>query len=305
MTYRIGWSSSGEVKSEEGRRAARELLETVMRTKEEGNLDIEISFVFSNIEPGERPYGDEFFKLVDRYHLPLVPLSSERFLPRMREKGKKEYIALYGDAKYDKPSSILQEWRDFYDHACLSPGYLGDFERPDLCVLAGDMTIWGRPRCEHFDAVNLHPAEPGGPKGTWQSVIWEIIKQRARRHGVMMHLVTPELDMGPSVTSCAFPVVGGEYDLHWQQLDEKLKTKSLEQIMEEEYETNPLHRLMRKDGVRRELPLIVETIRLFAKHVVELRDKVLYDAGANTPLRNGYDLTTMIESCLRGNGLEK
>lgn len=303
MTYRIGWSSSGEVHSEEGRRSSRELLQAVMKAKEVGTLDVEISFVFSNIERGERPYGDEFFKLVDSYGIPLVTRSSARFKPEMREEGKREYVALNSDEKYDKPSPILNRWRDSYDNYCLE--YLRNYERPKLCVLAGDMTIWGRPRCEYSDAINLHPAKPGGPKGTWQDVIWEIIRQREREHGVMMHLVTPELDKGPPVTYCRFPVVGGEYNLYWQQLDEQLKTKAIEQIIEEEKETNPLHRLMRRDGFRRELPLIVETIRLFSKRVVEFRDKVLYDAGANTPLRNGYDLTTMIESCLRGNGLEK
>lgn len=296
MSYRIGWFSSGEVHSEEGRRSARELLETVMRAKEDSILDIEISFVFSNIDLGERPYGDKFFKLVESYHLPLLTFSSERFMPAMRKLGKKQSIELYGEVRYDKSVPILEQWRDLYDEVCLD--YLGDFERPDLCVLAGDMTIWGKPKCEQYDAINLHPARPGGPKGTWQSVIWEIIRQRAESHGVMMHLVTPELDRGPPVTFCTFQVVGDKYVSYWKQLDEELKTKPLEQIMKEEYETNPLHMLIRKDGVKRELPLIVETIRLFADHIIGLRNKVLYDEKTNTPLTNGYDLTSKINDYL-------
>jgi phosphoribosylglycinamide formyltransferase-1 len=45
--------------------------------------------------------------------------------------------------------------------------------------------------------INLHPAAPGGPTGTWQEVIWQLIEGRAVETGVMMHLVTPELDRGP------------------------------------------------------------------------------------------------------------
>ena len=81
MTYSLGWFSSGEVKSAEGRRAARELLSTVIDAKEGGVLNVDISFVFSNIEPGERPYGDQFFQLVQTYDIPLVTLSSARFAP--------------------------------------------------------------------------------------------------------------------------------------------------------------------------------------------------------------------------------
>jgi len=72
----------------------------------------------------------------------------------------------------------------------------------DLCVLAGYMLIVGPEMCTRFNMINLHPAAPGGPTGTWQDVIWQLIKQRARETGVMMHLVTPELDRGPVVSYC-------------------------------------------------------------------------------------------------------
>lgn len=295
---KIGWFSSGEMGSEEGRRAARELFKTVMRAKQEGVLNIEISFVFSNIEPQEKPFGDEFFRLVKSYDLPLVALSSEKFAPKMRKKGKEESKRLHSNLIHDQPPRILDQWRDLYDEVALSPGYLGDFKRPDLCVLAGDMLIWGRPRCDYFNAINLHPAEPGGPKGSWQSVIWEVIKEKKERHGVMMHLVTPKLDEGPTVTFCRFPVIGGEFDIYRTRLEEDKRTKPLEQIIKEEYETNSLHRLIRKEGFVREAPLLIETIKLFADRQIEFRGKELYDSGSDTKFNNGYDLTNAINAGL-------
>ena len=44
---------------------------------------------------------------------------------------------------------------------------LEDF-RPDICVLAGYMLILGGAMCRQFHFLNLHPALPDGPIGTWQ-----------------------------------------------------------------------------------------------------------------------------------------
>ena len=51
---------------------------------------------------------------------------------------------------------------------------------PDLCVLAGYMLIVGEEMCQRYNMINLHPAAPGGPTGTWQEVIWQLIDSKAR-----------------------------------------------------------------------------------------------------------------------------
>lgn len=270
---KIGWFSSGEVNSSEGRRAARELLDTVMNAKKDGILDIEISFVFSNIEPDERPFGDQFFKLVTDYGLPLVAFSSKKFEPEMRRKSR-------------------EEWRNLYDKACLSSDYLGSYERPDLCVLAGDMTIWGSVKCAYFNAINLHPALPAGPAGTWQNVIWEVIKQNSNEHGVMMHKVTPELDKGPVVTYCRFPIKGGCFEELWNI--KRSKMSSPEEIKEYERQNKPLSEKIREEGVKRELPLLIYTLKQFADQVIRFEGNKVFDG--NSELIGGLDLTDKVES---------
>src|SRR4030065_647648 len=47
--------------------------------------------------------------------------------------------------------------------------------------------------------LNLHPAEPGGPAGTWQEGIWQLIEQKASRAGGVMHPVTRSPAGGPPV----------------------------------------------------------------------------------------------------------
>ena len=63
--------------------------------------------------------------------------------------------------------------------------------------------------------INLHPAAPGGPAGTWQEVIWQLIGNEAEETGVMMHMVTPKLDKGPPVAYCTFQIRGEPFDRYW------------------------------------------------------------------------------------------
>jgi phosphoribosylglycinamide formyltransferase-1 len=135
------------------------------------------------------------------------------------------------------------------------------------------MLIVGEEMCEKLDMINLHPAAPDGPAGTWQEVIWKLIASKAKESGVMMHLVTKELDKGPPITYCTFPIQGGNFDRLWDELEEKLKTDTLQKIMSIEGDSHPLFQEIRREGVKREQPLIVYTIKAFAEKRIRLQDK--------------------------------
>jgi len=237
MTYKIGWFSTGRDK------AARTLLNTIYKETKKGILaNVEISFVCSNRERGDKAESDQFLDLVKKLKLKIVSFP----------------IALY-----------------HFD------------------VLAGDMLIWGFRRCKEHDAINLHPALPQGPKGTWQQVIWQIIRDRSLEHGVMIHLVTPELDRGPVVSYCRFSLQGAKFDPLWQKLDKQLKTKRLDEIIEEEGEENPLFMEIRHEGFIREIPLLIHTIKQFAEGNLLIRDKQPFSRSGI--LETGYDLTEIID----------
>ncbi len=150
--------------------------------------------------------------------------------------------------------------------------------------------------CREYDMLNLHPALPDGPKGTWQEVIWQLIAERADRQGAMMHICTEEWDRGAALTYCGFPIRGGEYDRLWEDMERKLETSTLEEIKESEGEGEPLFKKIREDGSRRELPLIVATIKEFADGNVSIIDKRLVSRG--TPLDGPYDLSAQVDSSL-------
>ena len=141
--------------------------------------------------------------------------------------------------------------------------------------------------------INLHPAAPGGPTGTWQEVIWQLIDSKAQETGVMMHLVTPELDKGPPVTYCTFPIRGKPFDRYWLDLG-KLPLTSPKRHDEE----NPLFRLIRKHGLAREFPLIISTLKAFSQDKVKIMaDKKLVDSEGR-PIK-GYNLTDEINELVK------
>ena len=263
VSYRIGWFSTGRDE------AARELLRVVSDNLKEGKLpNLEISFVFSNRTKGEARESDLFFKLVEKLGIDLVCFSSRDFRPEMRRKALAQEKR--GELK------LISHWRSLYDEETIKR--INKFE-VDLIVLAGYMLIVGEKLCRKYPMINLHPAAPGGPRGTWQEVIWKLIEEGTRQTGVMMHLVTPQLDAGPSLTYCTFPIKGGKFDSLWEKLEEKLRRKLLDRIKREEGEAEPLFREIRKEGVRRELPLIVHTLKALSNNTIELRGQKLIREG--------------------------
>jgi phosphoribosylglycinamide formyltransferase-1 len=266
--YKIGWFSSGRDE------AASELLTVVWDSIQKGFINAEFDFVFSNRERGQNAESDKFFELVDSYGIPLVCFSSKTFKPDLRKEN-------------------MEEWRIAYDREVIS--CLKNYN-PNLCVLAGYMLITGPELCNKFTMINLHPAEPEGPTGTWQEVIWKLIEDKSNKTGVMMHHVTEILDRGPPITYCHFPIRGGKFDSLWEQMENKLKDKSLEDIIQEEREAEPLFSEIRYHGVRRELPLIIQTIKEFAEGRILIENGSVFAEGK--PISGAYDLTEKIEKLI-------
>lgn len=268
MLYKIGWFSSGRDE------AARELLNVVWDSIQSGFIKAEFDFVFSNREKGQNPESDRFFELVDSHEIPLKCFSSKNFMSDLRKES-------------------IEKWRVRYDREITSS--LENYN-PSLCVLAGYMLITGPELCKKFTMINLHPAEPAGSTGTWQEVIWKLIKDNAKTTGVMMHHVTEILDRGPPITYCYFPIKGGKIDGLWEQMEEKLKNQSLEDIIQKEGEAESLFSEIRNEGVKRELPLIIQTIKEFAEGWLNIEGKTVFAKGK--PISGAYDLTEKIEKLI-------
>ncbi len=263
----IGWFSTGRDE------AAGQLLQVVFHKVQTGEIEGTIAFVFSNREPGEAKQSDLFFELVRSYHIPLICFSSKKFEAT-------QDIADKADGE------ILSKWRLEYDTEVMKR--LQGFKQ-DLCVLAGYMLIVGKDMCQRYDMINLHPAAPGGPKGSWQEVIWALMEDKAAESGVMMHLVTPELDRGPVITYCTFPIRGEHFDKHWREID----GYPVAEIKKQKGENNALFKLIRQHGLVREFPLIVSTLIAFSRSEVKIEAGAIFDRYGK-PI-SGYDLTDEVD----------
>jgi len=252
MVFKIGWFSTGRDE------AAIELLGIVVEHISEGKISADIRYVFCNRERGESRESDRFIQFVEAMGIPLILFSSKDFMPSERKRD-------------------LEAWRIMYHQEVAKR--LRDFPL-DTIVLAGYMLIVSATFCEAFPIINLHPAAPKGPSGSWQEVIWKLIQKRAAETGVMMHLVTKDLDEGPPITFVTFSIKGPNFDHLWEDLDSKLRIQSLEQLIETEGESNPLFKEIRREGVRRELPLIVMTLKALSENRVRIeKGRVLDEKG--------------------------
>lgn len=271
----IGWFSTGRDE------AARQLLQVIQENIQKGELKVKIIFVFSNREPGEAKESDLFFELVRSNNIPLICFSYEKF-----KKAKAADII--------SDTGSLPPWRFEYDREVMKR--LDAFV-PELCILAGYMLIVGDEMCRRYNMINLHPAVPGGPTGSWQEVIWKLIEAKAGKSGVMMHLVTPELDRGPVVTYCTYSIRGEPFDKYWQEIEKY----PIDKLKVEQGEQNALFQLIRKHGLAREFPLIVSTLKAFSQGKVRVEAGTVIDTHGK-PIY-GYNLTEEVDQAI-GKGLK-
>jgi folate-dependent phosphoribosylglycinamide formyltransferase PurN len=138
------------------------------------------------------------------------------------------------------------------------------------------MLIVSEELCYKYNMINLHPAPPGGPTGSWQEVIWALIENKADTAGAMTHLVTPELDRGPVVTYCLFSIKGEPFAEFWRKDDKDM-----------------LFRLIRQHELAREFPLIILTLQALSRGEVGIKDRKVVSAQGKSI--SGYDLSNKID----------
>ena len=258
---KIGWFSTGRGPGSRG------LLQFVQERLQAGEIDARIEFVFSNRERGEAAGSDAFFDLVDGYGLPLITHSSAQF----RRRAGGPFAARR--AEYD--GELRQKLA----------GY-----RPGLCVLAGYMLIAGGELCRAWPLLNLHPALPDGPTGTWQEVVWQLIQRRAERTGAMIHLATEEVDRGPVLSYATVPLTGPAFTPHWQEVE----SIGLERAKAEQGEALPLFQQIRYEQYRREPYLLFETLRSITQGEISI-------AAAASQAAGGLCLDAQIAAAMAAN----
>lgn len=273
MTLRLGWFTSARGAG------SRAMFEAVAAAIVDGTLDARFAAVFCNRDPGEDPATDEFFARVREVGAPLVTCSSVAF--RRAAGGARS-----------RAGEPLPAWRRDYDRA------VEDALRPyefDLGVLAGYMLIFEREFTEQHALLNLHPALPGGPTGTWREVIRQLIRTRAAESGVMLHLAIPEVDMGPVVAFCRYSLHSSALDREWAAM-EPLVDAALDDVIE----ASALFAAIRAAGMVREAPLLIATLGEFAAGRLRADGGRVVEADGRPAMAS--DLTAEVDSLVARGG---
>ena len=259
MTLRIAWLTTGRGPGSYG------ALEYVCRAIASG-LPVDIATVFLNRAPGEAEPTDRLVAMARSHGCHVDTLSSVAF-----RKSRGGTISRAGEP--------LQPWRIEFDEAAANVLARHDFE---VGVMFGYMLIATKPLYERFRFINDHPALPDGPVGTYEEVIAHLIHEQAHESGCMMNTVTGNVDRGPALSYCRFPIRDAKNEALWIQHDFGASPKQLE--------TSLLYLDLRQRGVQRERPFLVETLRAVAAGELELTP--------NSPL----DLTSVVEQELKRPG---
>ena len=266
----IGWLSSGRDP------AARNLLADVVGRAGLDEIPLNVKVIFCDKEPGENEESDLFLELADDLGFSAVCLSSARSWQ----------IAAAGGVSRD-------QWRaDFHERAMslLEPFQL------DVLVLAGYMLVVSPAMCARYAMLNLHPALPGGPTGTWQEVIWALLSLGAHETGAMIHVVTPELDRGPVISFDRFAIVGHDFDPLWQAFRQKTAGGGSAAVAAAEGEAEPLFAAVRRCGEQREIPLLYQTVKAFVTGRLRAEAGSVQGDGITLPLDLSAEVTAELEA---------
>jgi phosphoribosylglycinamide formyltransferase-1 len=272
--FSFGWFSSGRDQ------AAIDLFTTALHAMESGFIPGKLAYVFCDRAPGETAASDRFIKVVRFRGVPLITHS---------------YRALRQELKAQGLSA--PKIREAFDAQVIE--LLQGFAA-QVVVLAGYMLITSPLLCRTFLLLNLHPALPGGPQGTWQEVMWQLMEAGAQESGGMLHLATPELDAGPPVTYFRFSLRGPAFNPLWEQLARKLESQTLADFKAQEGETEPLFARIREEELRREFPLLLLTLKNLAEGTFSLTPAGVEVEGKLVP--SGLDLTEEVEAFLKRRG---
>ena len=241
------------------------MFEAILNAIKSNHLNATFEFIFVNRERGQTGPTDSFLDLAEVNEIPTITLSSLEF---RRQHNHAPWAQL----------------RDTFDRAVLSK--LRPFN-PDISVMAGYM-LFAPEISRQMLVINQHPALPGGTIGKWQEAIWDVIENRNDHHGSMIHIATPELDRGPVLTTCSFPIRGANLEHLWRDTD----IRSVHHLRAAGDESLPLFAAIREAGVKREQPLVVETLRSIADGEI---DPSKFVGGTET---EPIDLTPEVEATI-------
>jgi phosphoribosylglycinamide formyltransferase 1 len=234
------------------------LFRDVVEATDKGNIDGGIAVVFLNRERNESEWSDVIISFAEERSIPVVTLSTRKFL-----------------VEHNLSLSTGRSLFDAEVYARIKPFNF------DIVFLAGYMLIVSPTIFGVFNVLNVHAALPGGYKGRWDEVINRIIDDQKRTFGTMIHLVEEILNEGPPVSYARIMLKGKEIsDLYRKARagDRPARIRLFNSVREKEFEV--------------ERPLIIQTLSLMSKGIIQIKDGAVLHRGKRAA--GGVDITTEV-----------
>ena len=231
----VGWLSTGNGEGSIG------LLNQGVKLVD--SKKIKINYVFSNREYGEKNGSDNFIDFVKKSNLKMLSFSSAKY----KKEKKLEWVKL----------------REEYDRKVLS--IISNY-KVDIIVAAGYM-LFSPIICNHYKILNIHPALPNGPNGTWKNVIKSLINSKSDKTGISIHKMTPDLDEGPNISYCEFKIKINENDFKGYSGKSMPSRANIE--------TSSLFVEIRKKMVKYEQILLLKTLEKISEGEINLEEDTL------------------------------
>jgi len=228
-TLSVGWISTGNGEGSLG------LLKQGVDLHNERKISIE--YVFSNRNYGEQKGSDKFIEFVKKNKIKIITYSSKEY--------KSQKQSSWKNLRNDFDKEVLYKISDY---------------KPDIIIAAGYM-LFSPVICNHFKILNIHPALPNGPNGTWKNVIKNLILSESETSGISIHLMTPDLDNGPNISFCEFRIKNKLNLKLWKKINEK----------KEDLETSELFIDIRKKIISHEKALLKKTLEKISNGEIDLR----------------------------------
>ncbi len=224
-----------------------------------GAIEGTVAALFLNRERHESEASDIIIARAEERSIPVEALSTKRFLSQR--------------------GLSLGAGRSLFDAEVYERIKRFDF---DIIFLAGYMLILSPVLFDAFPVLNLHPSLPGAYKGTWEDVINRTIDDGKREFGAMIHMVEAGLDEGAPITFARAELSGPVADALYRRTAEGDKTARA-----------ALFRMMREKEFGIETPLIIQTLSLLSKGIIEIRGISAFFNGK--PAHGGVDITAEVQ----------
>ena len=276
MSLTIGWFTTAEDTK------AHDLFTNTYNMIQNLGLDVNIAYLFCNRQKGEDPKTDQFLASVQDLGINLITHSSREF-----QKGMHAQTT-------GKETDPLPDWQKEYHTQVMEK--ISSYPI-DIALLVGYTPAVTAEFIKKYTTILFRSALPDGPSGNWPTIIWQLIGTRSAESGATLHLLTEEdTERGIPVTYCRYPIKKREFSSFWHDLDRKMKSQSLAQLIATEGENVPLFNAIKEAGEYLEIPLIVLTIQDLLSGVISIKDQQVYCN--DEPQLSGCCLTHEVEDFL-------